>query len=162
MKNTLACLLLLFSAVACSADNRVTAFSDLPKGDTIAVRYSSLGCFHSFTYELLYSPQGDGSFEVHEVQSMRSTPTQRQPKETRTFRGRITLGPGEAKKLDSMIAFYRTNSNGGCTTTDSVRLRQIRRGRTLAEESFVDASCATFSQPDLLTFSHLIAALTTK
>ena len=151
--------LLVLSALGLFAGDRVAPFSDLPEGDRIVVRYSSTGCFHFFTFEFSYSPVGNGSFDVHELQMEWSKAKQAHVERSRRYLGRVSLEKNEASKLDALIAYYREPQEFICSTVDEIHLSQIRRGRVVAEESFSDSSCAQMMQRDLLTFGAMAFTL---
>jgi hypothetical protein len=160
MKNTLwRTLLLVVGTFTSFASERVATFSALPRGDKMVVHYTSTGCFHFSSYEFTYAPDGEGSFEVEELHMEWSKAKYAQVERSRNFLGRVSLENGEAKKLDALIEFYRQNTDHSCTTVDSIRLSQIRNGRVVAEESFVDGSCAAMMRPELLTFGQMAYAL---
>lgn len=64
--------------------------------------------------------------------------------------------------LDTLLAFYRTNTVGGCTTRDEITISQIRGGKIIATEQFKDASCSADRVKDVLTIDALSSRLPPK
>ncbi len=122
----------------------VSLFSELPSGDKLVVNFSSAGCYHAIDLKFTYLPIGDGQFEIGVVRPGFVDELER-----------VALKPEESKKMDALLAYYRSNPQGKCTTVDLIRIRQFRGDVLVGEESFRDGSCGSASQkPPLLTFMH--------
>jgi hypothetical protein len=142
------CLGLFLVVTAATAAERVATFSAMPADDQMVINFSSVGCYHELSLTLTYLPIGDGAFQVEALGRGQSKDL-----------GRASLKPGDMRKLDALLEFYRSAPRGKCTTVDAAHFRQIRGGVVVAEESFVDLSCATSRKAELLTFLSIAQPL---
>ena len=67
-----------------------------------------------------------------------------------------TLNAAQVQGLDRLLAFYRKNHGDGCTTVEHVTLRTIGGASQQREETYTDASCATFEDATLFPFGRLL------
>jgi len=70
--------------------------------------------------------------------------------------GHLLLTETDLVHLDRLIAFYRTNQAGGCTTSNRIILTQYRLAEAVASETFGDSSCLAERLPDVLTIDELL------
>lgn len=128
------------------------AFAKLKAGETIQVRYSSNGCFHSLTQEFVF--RGGSTVKVTEIQRTWS-PEKKAFTEKAVELGTTRLSPKNLSQLDDTLGFYRKPPSGGCTTVDHVELKLQRKDGTVQAESYTDASCSIGRKWSLLTFPDI-------
>jgi hypothetical protein len=131
-------------------------FSGLEPDQTVEVFYTSKGCFHSDSVELVFSPGPTGLM----VAGFDTAPRV-DMKRMVEVRERVTLKPisithQDAHRLDRLMEFYRGAKDGGCTTMDTIRVTKRAGKEVLSSESFEDASCATYDRKDLLIIPALV------
>jgi hypothetical protein len=132
-----ACVLLLAFALAlvpCGAAPAASQIrlSDVKRGETVEITYSSVGCFHFEHARFVFSPQGAGEFIVTELRPASGEPSAvgAQP------RGRVILKPGVRERFDRLLEHYRTPPQADeiiLTGHTSLHLLH-RRGRTVLRE----------------------------
>lgn len=136
-------LALVFAWISAVANAEVLKVSTLAVSEEIRVEFSSSGCFHNtrFFYVLRGGPE-----RVLDVSEAKSTWS---PEEKRTVDlgvvkiGTTLLTSEDTRGLDSLFSFYRMKSEGGCTTTDQLKVEYVRAGIIIGKEEFIDSSCAT-------------------
>lgn len=134
--------LCLVAANSPEAD-KVATFSALPTTDTLQVRLNSSGCFHYYTYDFTFQR---GATNHASVASLLTEPRafgNKRRDKSRKELGRVSLSEEDLKGLDASLEYYRSKPTGGCTTVVRVSISQVRNGRILATENFVDGSCGT-------------------
>jgi hypothetical protein len=137
------------AASACFAADKIEGFSKLPSGDLLQLHFSSQGCFNHYSCDLTLS-HTDGSLAAVRMDT-----------EGREI-GRLELSEADIAGLDALLAFYRTNIANGCTTTDKIRISQVRDGKVIASEQFTDSSCQASAIKDVVTIESLMQRLTDK
>ncbi|MBC7366865.1 MAG: hypothetical protein H7343_08650 [Undibacterium sp.] len=142
---------------------RVASFSNLPKSDVLRVTIHTQNCFGPSTRaEFAYRLIGSGHFDVVKL-TLSAALFGNKRRIERLPMGQIELDPGEAQKLDTLIAAYRSPP-----ITDVIELSgnldftisQLRGSRVIAEESFrnpVDSRALPLGET--LTFCTLLAAV---
>lgn len=146
--NTPRFLAVLVLAVLCSlavafAAGKIDGFAGFAMGDKLQMRFTSGGCFHFYTYDLTFTRIPKPSVSVAAVRLELDGPGPRasyRDAERREL-GNLPLSDSDLAGLDTLLAFYRSNSVGGCTTYDGIKISQIHDGKVIATENFVDASC---------------------
>ena len=138
-----------------SANDQVSLFSELPKGDEIRLIYKTQGCFGGGTCELLFENRTNVSATFWYFQG---------PSEaTKVLGGSISLSEADLRGLDKLLWFYRSNPGGDCTTVDEIKVTHLRKKEILATEQFTDRSCShLFSRPEVegvLTIGTLISKM---
>jgi hypothetical protein len=128
---------------AAAAADKVEGFANLTGGDTLQMRFTSGGCFHFYTYDLMFTGGPKPGVSVAAVRLELDSPSPRanyRDAERREL-GNLSLSESDLAGLDTLLRFYRTNGVGGCTTHNGIKISQIRNGKVIATENFVDASC---------------------
>jgi hypothetical protein len=134
---------ILSSLAGASAADKIDGFAKLTSGDTLHTRFTSGGCFHFYTYDLTFTRTPKPTVSVVAVRLELDGPDPRggyRDAERREL-GKVPLSESDLAGLDALLAFYRTNSAGGCTTYDGIKISQIHNGKVIATEQFIDASC---------------------
>jgi hypothetical protein len=117
------------------AEGETLSFATLGPGETIAIRYRSVGCFHRL--ERLYQVEGGPArFATAAVNEDLSIAGSRATPEVIG-----ALRASEAEGLDAWLEFLRRRFPGGCTTTTDVVVGYYRHGQRIGGEHFSDASC---------------------
>lgn len=135
--------------------DRVASLSRLPEGDLLVVHYESSGCFHSEGWRFLLRGGSTPSFAFKEVGSR-----WRGPDSSLEYPTPTPLTKQQVGQIDGELEFWRSKHDGGCTTTDTIDVAQLRAGAVLAREHFVDSTCSegVFSLPGFawrIRFQHL-------
>ena len=146
-------------SVATAAADKVDTFSELPVSDTLRVRFVSNGCFHSSVHELVLGGGAPRTVAVFALAGQRTGAKNSVPQEDL---GQVNLTDSDLKGLDSLLRFYRSGADGGCTTVDTIEIAQIRGGKTIATERFTDRSCSTYGREGVTTFSDVIRSTQVK
>ena len=121
----------------------------LAPGDELRISYESHGCFHAFRYSLTIRRDRTGpevqmdSAEAILVPGRRLALTQSH------------LDRTDLVRLDKLLMFYRSNTNKGCTTVDTIEVTSVEGG-VMRQESYVDGSCATFEDKTVLPIWQLV------
>lgn len=118
-------------------------FSDMENGDEIVVKYSSQGCFHSYSYQLNFKRE-NGNTHV----------TIKYPTEEAVDKA-LPLTPRDITRLDKLFFHYRNRNNFGCTTSTSSKVSYREAGKEIASDEFVDGSCSDFSKMGILSFEMI-------
>lgn len=165
--HTLRLIPILASTVLCSltlltAADKADGFSKLPPGDALKMRFTSEGCFHFYTYDLTFTRNATATASVTLImlEWVGTGDTYRDAE--RSELGKLPLSDTDLAGLDSLLAFYRTNSSAGCTTKDSIKISQIRNGKVIATEKFKDASCGADDIKGVLSIRSLVRRLPEK
>lgn len=139
------------------------SFRDFPASDVITVTYSSSGCFSQSHYAFEFQRSASAvTAAIFRLQPQRDAQTGAELEPKRVALGTVALSAAEVAGLDRLLAFYRANPNGGCTTIDNIVVAQ-HSGKTLKlSETFVDASCGAGQLPDATQFTALVAKLAPK
>ncbi len=133
--------------------------SGLKKGESIEVRFSSRGCFHSGT-ELIVIADGFAKFSDLE---MKWDEVRKESVEvSRKVVGEVKLDERDAVKLDKLFEFYAGEPGSGCTTVDAIKVRVFRNGECVRSVLYEDGSCGTYEMEGVLTFPALKRRLETK
>ena len=141
------------------ADGPVQNFTQFPTGDVLRVRFNSGGCFHFYTYDLVFERGESTRVSITSVQQQWSERKQAYHDGESEKLGEFTLTPADLSGLDKLLAFYRGVAPGGCTTVDHVEISQWRSGALIGREKFTDGTCARHSIPGMLTFPALARRL---
>jgi hypothetical protein len=123
-------------------------FSRLEKADTLRVSYFTSGCFHRQKAEITIF----GSEPTLARIVRWSLFLVQNPKPDTTV---VSLSDADRVGLDHLIAYYKSERPGGCTSFERGSLTLSHRGRKPRSESFFDASCEA-SGSGRLTFYELI------
>ena len=106
-------------------------------GDIVKIDLYSRGCFHNDTF----------SIEIEKLPQTRfdSCAILRVKKNTGNpgYTTQMFLSIGSLTNLDGWIQYYRSETDGGCTTTDWLTLHWISGQDTTEVEKFRDTSCAS-------------------
>lgn len=135
-------------ALTAAVDGPIS-FAALAPGDEISIKYQSDGCFHHLSFRL--TVRRDSAGAVVRPDSLTVDPAPGWHLEPRS-----RLTPAQLTKLDELLAFYRANAEGGCTTVDHIVLTAANGNDGVRREAYIDGSCATYERPDLLTLTQLI------
>ena len=134
--------LCLVAANSPEAD-KVATFSALPTTDTLQVRLNSSGCFHYYTYDFTFQRGATNHASVASLLTeLEHLETNVGTKAGRNWDGSVCL------RRISRGWTHRWNTTArsppaACTTVVRVSISQVRNGRILATENFVDGSCGT-------------------
>ena len=123
------------------------------------MRFTSGGCFHFYTYDLTFTRT---NVSVATVNLEWIGPGENYRDGERRALGQLELSDADIVGLDTLLAFYRTNTAGGCTTKVEIKISQIRDGKVMATEKFVDSSCRAAAVKDVLTIQSLTRRLPNK
>jgi hypothetical protein len=150
---------ILCSLVHVSATDKIDGFTKLAAGDTLQMRFTSGGCFHFYTYDVTFTRKAKPTASVAAVrQEWVGAGTGYRDAERQEL-GELRLSKSDLSGLDALLAFYRSNTNRGCTTEDSIKISQIRDGKVIATEEFTDASCRAHDVKGVLTIPSLARRL---
>ena len=149
-------------SVGASAADKMDTFSKLPATDILQVRFVSRGCFHFSTHELTFRRGATSTVAVVSVLQEWSDATKQLSDVKREELGHVTLTDSDLKGLDELLRFYRSSPWGGCTTTDTITISQVRDGKTIATEQFTDSSCSTYQMKDVTTLAEVVRRLEKK
>ena len=123
------------------------SFASLAPGDVVQVHFKSIGCFHDYSFQLVFEKDHEGAVVAGENVSgilgvMPSIPSRR-------------LSPVHLAALDRLMSLYRAPSDAMCTTHDSIRVAVSHGSRLIREEQYVDTACVWFDQPGVLSFPRV-------
>lgn len=155
----------LIAAACClyvHAAEKVATFSSLPATDTLEVRFTSSGCFHFYTFDFLFHRGAASSVTVVSVTQQWSVKKKKYIDKSREKLGNVQLTDADLKGLDELLNFYRSQPGGGCTTVDHITVSQLRDGKAVATEQFVDGSCATHRTNSFTTLPEIAQRLERK
>lgn len=131
-------------------------FSTLQPEEHLAIRFTSFGCFHSLAYDFKFTRDNTGTYaRISKLDPSWNDKTKSREFRTQEVLGTLKLTSREIDGLDRLIRFYRSNTRGGCTTVDEVRLTLFRGTESIATENHRDASCTTHRRSDLTTLLSL-------
>ena len=123
----------------------------LAPGDDLRITFQSDGCFHHIRFGLLLVRDSLGARIVVTENPKGLAPGWRlQPN------ARIEIP--ELRRLENLLVFYRRNTVNGCTTVDRIAVESVELG-VRRQESFVDGSCGTYEDDDLLPIPRLFPAV---
>ena len=141
------------------ADAAEIGFAALAPGEQIGVRFESQGCFHHFTADFLLT-RVEGGLAIEMVRAAAGHGLANELGNVapgwRLVAAFRTLNAAQVEGLDRALAFYRRNRADGCTTVDHVTLRTIGGASQSREETYTDASCATFEDSTLFPIGRLL------
>lgn len=126
------------------------SFAALSPGEEVAIEYRSDGCFHH--YQVRVTIQRDSSGAVVRLDSVTAAPGSGWH-----FDPQRRLTAGQLAKLDDLLAFYRTNTDTGCTTVDHITLTGTNGKGDVRREAYVDGSCDTDERAELFTLDQLVS-----
>jgi len=139
--------------------DKVATFSALPEGDELLITLKGEGCFSSSTYEFQFRRTNGLSVTVTQVEGIWWTAGQTNVNYTNDVRlGDLRLTRSDAEGLDRLLQFYRAGPDGGCTSVDTITIRQRHAGKIVATEQFTDGSCS-YDRKDLTWLPELIFRL---
>lgn len=155
---------MLASGILCSlaqspVANTVDGFSKLAFGDTLQMRFTSKGCFHSYTYDVTFTRKVKPTASVTAVTLEWVGPGATYRDGKRRELGTLSLTESDLAGLDALLAFYRSNTNRNCTTKDSIKITWVRDGKVIATEEFTDPSCDADDLKGVLTIPSLAQRL---
>ena len=153
MKIRIISLLAVFSVFTASAADPISV-SALKEGETLEIRYSSHGCFHSMTELIEIS---GGTVKFSELKMKWDDEAKKAIEVERKADGVLKLEKGDDAKLDKLFEFYASGSKGGCTTVDTIMIRLLRNGKCVRSELYEDGSCGTYDLDGVLTLPALMA-----
>ena len=130
--------------------NAPLSFAALSPGEEVTIEYQSDGCFHH--YQVRLTIQRDSSGAVVRLDSVTAPPAPGWH-----FDPQRKLTARQLTKLDDLLAFYRTNTDTGCTTVDHIALTRTDVQGGVRREAYVDGSCATYERAELLTLNQLVS-----
>ena len=142
------------AAAASGASPRTLSFRELAPGDVVVVAIDASGCFHHDTYDLRLDVGRDGALVLSGSRTSHFVPPG-DPVETLRFEAR-PLTVGEAAGLDRLLAYYRAGPGDGCTSSHTIRLRQLRGDAAIREEAYRDGSCRLEERDGLVSFFGLL------
>lgn len=135
------------------------SFRQMRDGDTIRVIYSSVGCFHFETREFEFHGGKDVTAKIIRIDRRWNEDAKQREEPVKTPLGTVRVSEAELAGLDRLLAYYRSHPLGGCTTVDEIEVTHLRGDRTIATESFTDATCGTYERKDLTLFWDLVSKL---
>jgi hypothetical protein len=146
-------LLAVFPVFAASAVEPISV-SGLKEGESLEIRYSSHGCFHSMTELIEIS---GGTVKFSELKMKWDDEAKKEIEVERKADGVLKLEKGDDAKLDKLLEFYASGPGGGCTTVDTIMIRHLRNGKCVRSELYEDGSCGTYEMDGVLTLPVLMA-----
>lgn len=158
----LVALLLLACAARAEEPARVAGFAALPGADSLKIRYATMGCFHSATYELAFTAGATPRASATRLLLEWSEKDGVYVEKGREAVGEMALTAEDLRQLDALLAFYRAKPDGGCTTVEEIRVEQLRGGKLVAQESFTDASCSVHERKGVLSLGALLGRMQKK
>ncbi len=141
------------------ATDTIATFSSLPTSDSLEIRFTSRGCFHFYTYDFVFR---HASVSVASVTQQWSKKKQQYIETSREMLGQVQLTDADIKRLDELLRFYRSQRDNGCTTVDTITFSQLRDGKTIATEQFVDGSCSIDTTNSFATLPEIARRLEKK
>jgi hypothetical protein len=150
MKSQIA-VFIIFAAGILQAKQQID-FINLQEGESINLTFESRGCFHHFIQTIVFTKRKVVNATLFKTDPVNSTPqlTKYVPVET------LSLDETDLKKLNSLLRFYRTNKDSGCTTSDYICVKLLRDDQVILNEQYKDESGATYSRKDLLSIPTLL------
>ncbi|MEW6157176.1 MAG: hypothetical protein AB1813_07060 [Verrucomicrobiota bacterium] len=142
-----------------SAADKIDGFNKLAAGETLQMRFTSRGCFHFYTYDVTFTRKGKPTASVVAVRLEWVGPDITYRDAEWQELGALTLSESDLSGLETLLAFYRSNTNSGCTTKDTIKISQIRDGKVIATEQFTDASGSAHEVKGVLTIPSLARRL---
>ena len=138
------------------------SFQDFPAGDVVSVSYSSSGCFSQSRFSFEFRRGDLVSAEVFRLEPQRDPAKDIELEPKRVSLGTVALTAAEVAGLDRLLAFYRANPKGNCTTVDTLVIIQRNGEAIQGSETFIDATCGAGQAPDVTPFPALVAKLAAK
>jgi len=114
------------------------------------------------THEFTFHRGATSTVAVVSVRQERTGAKKQSPDVKREALGHLPLTDSDLKGLDELLRFYRSSPRGGCTTTDTITISQVRDGKTIATEQFTDGSCSTYQMKGVTTLPELVHRLEKK
>lgn len=134
----------------------VISIRGMEAGEELEIRYSSSGCFHAETYDMLVKDR----VIVFSRQNFRRDGVTRELVETgKVAIGRKRLSDAEVEGLDLLFKYYESEHDGGCTTVDSISIILKSRDGGHRQVKYTDASCNAASVRGVITFGDVMAGL---
>lgn len=130
------------------------SISGLKASESVEIRYSSQGCFHSA--DELFVIAG-GTVKFSELKMKWDEEAKKEIELERKADGIVKLEKGDAEKLDKLLKFYASEPSGSCTTVDTIMIRLFSKGKCIQSELYKDGSCRTEEMEDVLTLPALMA-----
>ncbi len=153
VKIFIAISIFLFISPAYGQSNKFIA---LDYSQEIHVEYTSQGCF-GISHRLF-------EFKGGRIPIVRILNLKKQWSEdkkqfieiSRELLGSVKLLKNELHQLDNLFGYYKSLSHpGGCTTVDTISVKYLKKSKLLKSETFIDATCNTYNQKDIITFYQL-------
>ncbi|TDU66470.1 hypothetical protein EI77_03565 [Prosthecobacter fusiformis] len=153
---------LLFFVPAFTWAAEALSFQKMAAGETIYVTFSSQGCIHNHHYDFEFSKEDAVSVKVIHHPHLWNKELMREQALQPIDLGTLELKDKDLVKLDGLLAYYRHNTRGGCTTRDWIQIVQKNGGKIIATENYIDESCGTYDLTDALPLHMLINRLEKK
>jgi len=150
-------LVLPWSSHAHVADS-VTTFSRLAPGDELRIHFHGTAFVNNATFRVLFEGAPHPTLSMQRITS--NHPRSQEPLPTRLRT--VALADSEVAGLDSLLRFYRARRSGSCTTMDHVRVEQLRDGKVVGAEAFVDPSCAHGYIPGIGSLDRMVERISWK
>jgi hypothetical protein len=115
-------------------------FENLGPNESIHVQFESRGCFHHSIVQLWFEKGASGAITIATSNQPGARPST------------IELTPIDLKYLDLLMAWYRNNRKGSCTTVDTITVTKYRSGSPITSEKFIDESCELGRRIEIPTF----------
>src|SRR5262245_38518960 len=163
--NTLRIIPLAMTVTCClsraPAADKVATFSELPRRDELRVAFTTSGCFHYASYELMFRQWAEFAVTVVEIEREWSRDFKALKSTNLVTFGELTLTNADLQGLDHLLRFYRSGPRDGCTTVDKISISQHHDDEVIAAEQFMDGSCF-YDQKNMTRIRELIARLAKK
>lgn len=162
-RTLLTAVCILVGLVACQQPTAKTAtpkgavsFFEAQLGDVFVINFQSHGCFHHEVQEIVITRAKKWMVDIVDCSDHYNEATKKIVTHSRRKMAALELKEADAARLDRLLEFYRLPHSDGCTTEDQITILQRRGANILAQESFVDGSCATYGNKELLTIGQLV------
>lgn len=135
-------------------------FASLPLTDVIRVRLVTNGCCDVIIHEFTIRSGGSATVAASLILQEWSAATGKFSEVGREDLDAIALTGRDLDALDALLDFYRSQpGRGNCPTTEEITVDQLRDGRLISSQRFVDPSCRSSSEPNVLTFKEILDRL---
>ena len=149
-------VLLVMSLVSYASAAEPISIAKLVAGDVLQVVHASTGCFHNERHDFSFR-RVDGVLKAEVVRLHHARMEgDEKAREQRTPVAIVHVTAAEAERLERLLAYYRGGPDNGCTTQDKISLTLTRKDGTVAKETYLDGSCASWERKDLMFFPELV------
>jgi hypothetical protein len=133
------------------------AFGDALAEGSVKVLYSSIGCFHSEDYELVFQLINDDAAKVSVTELVREkVPPNGEPKVVPCSLGVVMLTSRDLERFAKLLTYYENPRPSVCTTRDHIVFQKIEGEKVTVLADVVDGTCGTDDRLELLTFFEII------